>query len=150
MKLRDAIKKKRSPENLEALKNLIENDILGSIHTNMELGNITLSDAQKLKRLTHQLYKHIYAHFEEMEVLNEMTDESLILDIDILEKKHEEEIANIVAKKDKELLNAIADKDKKLNEKDKELNEQSKELDEKSREIALLKKKLAEAGIPLN
>ena len=72
-----------------------------------------------------------------------MTDESLILDIDILEKKHEEEIANIVAEKDKELLNAIADKDKKLNEKDRELDEQA-------REIAFLKKKLKEAGIPLN
>ncbi len=68
MKLRDAIKKERSPENLEALKNLIQNDILYSININLELGNITLPDAQKLKRLTHQLYKHIYAHYEEMEV----------------------------------------------------------------------------------
>ena len=114
MKLRDAIKKERSPENLEALKNLIQNDILYSININMELGNITLSDAQKLKRLTHQLYKHIYAHYEEMEVLNEMTDESLILDIDIIEKKHEEELAKVVAEKDKELAEAVAEKDKEI------------------------------------
>ncbi|MBP3544118.1 MAG: hypothetical protein J6J86_07810 [Lachnospiraceae bacterium] len=114
MKLRDAIKKERSPENLEALKNLIQNDILYSINMNMELGNITLSDAQKLKRLTHQLYKHIYAHYEEMEVLNEMTDESLILDIDIIEKRHEEELAKVVAEKDKELAEAVAEKDKEI------------------------------------
>jgi hypothetical protein len=35
-----------------------------------------------------------------MEELNEMTDESLMLDIDIIEKRHEQELA----KKDKELI----------------------------------------------
>lgn len=122
MKLRDAIKKERSPENLEALKNLIQNDILYSININMELENITLSDAQKLKRLTHQLYKHIYAHYEEMEVLNEMTDESLILDIDIIEKRHEKElaeavreaVAEVTVEKDKELVEVVAAKDKEI------------------------------------
>lgn len=31
--------------------------------------------------------------YEEMEVLTVLTDESLILDIDIIEKRHEDEIA---------------------------------------------------------
>lgn len=79
-------------ENLNALKNLIQNDIIGSINVNLELGNITANDAQKLRRLTHRLYEHIYSHYREMEELNDMTDESLILDIDIIEKKHEEEL----------------------------------------------------------
>lgn len=52
-----------------------------------------MDDARKLRSLTHKLYSHLYAHYEEMEELNEMTDESLLLDIEIIEKKHEQEIA---------------------------------------------------------
>ena len=101
LKLRKLLEKDRSEENLDALKNLIQNDIIGSINTNLELGNITVTDAQKLRRLTHKLYDHIYSHYKEMEELNDMTDESLILDIDIIEKKHDEELLekdNIIAK----------------------------------------------------
>lgn len=61
---------------------------------------------------------HTYSHYEEMEELNEMTDESLMLDIDIIEMQHEKELAA---------------KDALLAERDKE--------------IALLKKQLVEAGI---
>ncbi len=51
-----------------------------------------------------------------------MTDESLILDIDIIEKQHAEEIAKVIAemtaKKDKELAEAVAEvttaKDKEI------------------------------------
>lgn len=106
LKLRDAMKKDRSPENLAALKNLIQNDIIGSIKQNLAFGNITLDDARRLRRLTHQLYDHIYSHYEEMEVLNEMTDESLMLDIDIIEKEHEKQLAekdSIISKKDAEI-----------------------------------------------
>ena len=116
LKLRSVMEKEHSPENLELLKNLIQNDIIGSINTNLALGNIEQSDADKLLRLTHQLYKHIYAHYEEMEVLNEMTDESLMLDIDIIEKKYEEKFAK-----------------------------QEQQLVEQAAEIAALKKQLAEA-----
>ena len=80
-------------QNLAALKNLIQNDIIGSIEDNLRSGNITVSDAQKLKRLTHLLYQQIYSHYQEMEELNEMTDESLMLDIDIIEKEHEMQLA---------------------------------------------------------
>lgn len=37
---------------LEALKNMIQNDIIGSINENLRVENITLDDARKLKRLT--------------------------------------------------------------------------------------------------
>ena len=103
LKFRSLLAKKRSPENLEALKNLIQNDIIKNINDNLQLGNITADDARKLKSLTHRLYQHIYSHYEEMEALNDMTDESLMLDIDIIEKKHEEEIASIIAEKDAEI-----------------------------------------------
>lgn len=117
LKLREAMKKERSPENFTALKKLIENDIIGSINENLRVGNLTVDDARRLKRLTHKLYEHIYSHYEELEELTEMTDESLMLDIDIIEKEHQRELAQ---------------KDEKLAQKEAE--------------IAFLKKKLAEMG----
>jgi hypothetical protein len=113
LRLRKIMQKERTPENLEALKNLIQNDIIGSIEGNLRLGNITEDDARKLKRQTHKLYDHIYAHYNEMEDLNEMTDESLMLDIDIIEKRHEQELA----KKDEEIAKSrkvIAEKDEEI------------------------------------
>lgn len=113
LKLREIMKKERSPKNLELLKNLIQNDIIGSITENLRIGNITMDDARKLKRLTHKLYEHIYSHYEEMEDLNDMTDESLMLDIDIIEKQHELELAekdNIISEKD----SIIAEKDREI------------------------------------
>ena len=107
------------------MKNLIQNDIIGSVHKNLRVGNITISDARKLKRLTHKLYEYIYSHYDEMEELNEMTDESLILDIDIIEKEMEE--------KEKMYEQQLAEKDKSLS--------LMKE------EIALLRKQLEDAGI---
>lgn len=77
-----------------------------------------MDDARKLKRLTHQLYEHIYSHYEEMEVLNDMTDESLMLDIDIIEKQHEMELAQkdrIIAQKD-EKISEISDEIARLKE----------------------------------
>lgn len=103
LKLRKLMKKERSEENLKALQYLIEHDIIESIEQNLTLNNITPDDARRLKQLTHRLYQHIYSHYDEMEVLNVLTDESLILDIDIIEKKHEEEIAAIIAEKDAEI-----------------------------------------------
>lgn len=77
-----------------------DDDIIGSIESNLKLGNITMDDARRLRRLTHRLYEHIYSHYEEMEELNEMTDESLMLDIDLIEKEHEQELAKVIAERD--------------------------------------------------
>ncbi|MBP3544263.1 MAG: hypothetical protein J6J86_08560 [Lachnospiraceae bacterium] len=79
LKLQEVMKKERSPENLEALKNLIQKDILGSIDTNLALGNITLSDAGKLKYLTYQLYKYLYAHYDEIKVPSDIMGEYEVL-----------------------------------------------------------------------
>ena len=103
LKLRKKLEKSRCRDNLIALKNLILNDIIGSIEDNLRLQNITLDDARKLKRLTHRLYQHIYAHYDEMEVLNEMTDESLMLDIDYIEKEHELQLENLKKQFEQEL-----------------------------------------------
>jgi hypothetical protein len=96
------------------LKNLIQNDIIGSINENLRVGNITEDDARRLRRLTHKLYTHIYSHYDELEELNDMTDESLMLDIDIIEKQHEEEIARITAEITAEKDSALAEKDKEI------------------------------------
>ena len=88
LSLHKIIKRKRSKENLEQLKRLIFNDILGSIEMNHEYGNITMDDADRLRNLTKELYYYLYSHYEEMEEINDMTDESLILEYDIFLKKH--------------------------------------------------------------
>ncbi len=121
LKMRKAMEKERTAENQAALQSIIQNDIIGSVEQNLAAGNITVADAQKLKRLSYKLYEHIYSHYNELEVLTEMTDESLMLDVDILEKKHEEELAEVVAKMDV-----------KLKEKDKEIEELKRLLAERN------------------
>ncbi len=90
-----------------------------------------------------------------------MTDESLMLDIDIIEKKHEEELYALRQELEKELKDVIADKDEVLTEKNKELDKKDKELDKKDKELSVkdeeliakdkeierLKAALANAGI---
>ena len=128
LKLRKLLEKDRCPDNLKALQNLIQNDILGSIKTNLNLGNISIDDARRLRNLTKKLYDHIYAHYEEMEVLNEMTDESLLLEYDIIEKEHEK---------------ALAEKDKIIQEKDDALHEKDSALQASMLELQHLKAELA-------
>ena len=93
LKLRKVIEKSRTPENLSALQHLIKHDIIEAIQINLDAGNITVDDAIKLRRLAHKLYQHIYSHYEEMEELNEMTDESLMLDVEIMQKEHDKAMA---------------------------------------------------------
>ena len=93
LKLRKAIKQERSEENKQKLIDLIQNDIIGSINRNFEAGNITIEDAIKLKRYTNALYLHIYAQYEELLEVTEMTDETLMFDIDYMEKDFEEKLA---------------------------------------------------------
>ena len=134
LKLRKLLEKDRCPENLKALQNLIQNDIIGSIETNLKLGNISMDDGRRLRNLTKKLYDHIYAHYSEMEVLNEMTDESLLLEYDIIEKEHEKALAEkdkVIQEKDDALQNALQEKAAALQEKDNALQEKEDALQEK-------------------
>lgn len=135
LRLRETLKKERTQENLEVLKNLIQNDIIANINKNFFAGNVTADDARRLKRLTRKLYEHLYSHYEEMEKegINDMTDESLMLDIDIIEKEHEAEIKRLLAMKDAE-----------LEIKTSELEAKTSELVSKDAEISMLKKMLQE------
>ena len=162
LKLREIMKKEHTPENLELLKNLIQNDIIGNNNKNLEIRNITADDARKLRRLTHKLYDHIYSHYDELEELNEMTDESLMLDIDIIEKEHETQLARLkdeiaVLKTQLEESNKMTDEslmldidiiekehEKRLVAKDAELAVKDVELIRLKNENALLKARLEE------
>lgn len=133
LRLRKAIEKERTLENLDALKNLITHDIIGSITENERAGNITKSETRKLKRMTLQLYHHIYDKYGEMEEagVNSMVEEALILDIDIIEQEHKKELAA---------------KEKELAAKEKEVEAKEKEVETKEHEIMAMK--LLLKGVP--
>ncbi len=84
-------------------------------------------DGKRLLRLTHKLYEHIYAHYEELEELSEMTDESLILDVDIWIKERDEEIERVKAEVTAEV---TAKKDAEIKEKDAEIEALKRQLEE--------------------
>lgn len=89
LRLRQAIEKERTHENMEALKNLICHDILDSLNRNVDAGNITPTEAMKLSRMVLHLYHHIYDKYDELEKegVNQMAEEALIFDVDILDNK---------------------------------------------------------------
>ena len=66
LKLKNIIKQNPTPENFAALQELVLHDIIGSIKANLEVGNITENDAEELKELTLQLYKHIYQQYDKL------------------------------------------------------------------------------------
>ena len=98
LRLRKAIEKERTKENMEQLKNLICHDIIESIETNVAAGNITVSVGRKLKRITLQLYRHIYEKYDEIEKagVNQIVEEALVLDIDIIEAEHKKEVDALI------------------------------------------------------
>ena len=87
MKLRKEIEKHRTPENMEALRTLILDDIISLIKKNQHVGNITLSDANRLRELIRQLYNYLYANYKEFDEggLNEIMEDGLILECEIFE-----------------------------------------------------------------
>ena len=112
LKLRKKMEKIRSKENMEELQNLVMNDIIGAIHKNEELGNLSRSDALDLIDLTTRLYMKIYSKYKEMEDFTmRMVDQSLELASDKYEKTVEELQDEV-----KEMRNIIEGKNDKINE----------------------------------
>ena len=85
LRLRRAIEKERTKENMEALKKLITHDILNSLNRNVDAGNITQIEAGKLSRMIMYLYNHIYEGYEELQGVTHMAEEALVFDVDILD-----------------------------------------------------------------
>ncbi|MDD3339181.1 MAG: hypothetical protein PHS82_10040 [Lachnospiraceae bacterium] len=94
LKFRDAFEKERTEENMNALQNYILNDILGVIKENVEAGNLTVADAERLRNLIAILYRYLYAGYEECqkEGINDMVEEGLVLEMDIIEYEHKKEL----------------------------------------------------------
>lgn len=136
------MKEERSEENLEQLKKLIFNDILGSIEMNYEYGNITIDDASRLRSLTKELYYYLYAHYEEMEDLNDMTDESLILEYDIFLKKHNIESLDETVQWIEEERKYIAESKVEIETSKKEIETDRKEIETSKKEIETSKKEI--------
>ena len=128
LKLRYMLKK-GIYENLEELQSIIRNDIIGHIEKNTQMGNITLEDALKLKRYLQRLCNYLCAHYEELEAIRDMTDESFMTDIDIICKEYQD---------------AIAERDKQLAEQSNQLAEKDNQLAEQQQRIAELEKLLQE------
>jgi hypothetical protein len=91
LKLRKKIEKIRSKENMEELKNLVVNDIIGTIRRNEEVGNLSSIDSINLIDLTSKLYMQIYSTYKEMgEFTMRLFDQSMELAGDKYEKTIEE------------------------------------------------------------
>ena len=69
------------------MKRIVENDIIGCMNRNVELGNIEQEDAFKLKRYLKSLCRYLGKHHKELEVMSDMTDESFMTDADIKFKR---------------------------------------------------------------
>ena len=89
LRFRELLKKDCNDQNLSRLKSLVENDIIGSIYKNYQLGNITGSDMGRLIQMTKRLYNYLYSEYSQMEVIDKM-DESLILEYEDLDRKYAE------------------------------------------------------------
>ena len=97
LKLRKRIQKERSAENIEALKSLIIDDIIGSINNGLTEEVITASEGQKLKLMALQIYRRLFSKYKEegsMKEIDDMTEEAMILEIDIIEQRHRRELEN--------------------------------------------------------
>lgn len=113
LKLRDSLQKERTPENMEALRKLILDDIIGIISENQSAGNITSTDANKLRGLIQKLYNHLYAHYEELIEggWNDMMEEGIVLEADIIE-------AEVTKRVTKEVTEQVTKKVNEKNQKD--------------------------------
>ena len=142
--------KKRTPENLKALKDLIQNDIIGAVDDNIAAGNLTMRDGQTLKRLTWRLYEHIYRRYEEMEHegVNEIVDDELILDIDILmaeaDRRQEEAVAAAVAEAARRQEEAVAEVTRRQEEAVAEAEATQSKLIAKLRSLGVSEEEIAE------
>ena len=124
LKLRKKVDKIRSKESMNELQNLVMNDIIESINKNVEMGNISSTDAFDLKALTTMLYMKIYSKYEELEDFTmRLYDQSLELPSDKYEKTVEELEEEVKDLKDevKEMKDIIQDLERQLREAQKKV-----------------------------
>ena len=131
LKLRKKVDKIRSKESMNELQNLVMNDIIESINKNVEMGNISSTDAFDLKALTTMLYMKIYSKYEELEDFTmRLYDQSLELPSDKYEKTVEELEEEVKDLKDEvnEMKNILESKDERIRNLERKLKEVEKEV----------------------
>ena len=122
LKFRKAVKEGNLSNRLTELKRMYETDIIGSIETNRQIGNITTEDAYKLKLYVDMLWRYLLKHHKELEAFGDMTDESFMTEADIIcERLHKAE--DLLKEKDNELQEREVAWQSTLQEKDSELHE---------------------------
>lgn len=138
LSLRTKLQKDRSPENIERLRALYEDDIICLIERSYLIGQITAEDRRILSRLSRTLIEHLYQQYEEAREVIGVYDHSLKLDIDeyidALEEKEEQ-----LASKDEQL----ASKDEQLASKDEQLASKDEQLASKDELIRTLTERLS-------
>lgn len=139
LKLRKLMRTNRDSRTIQSLKNLVQTDILGSIETNLQLGNITQSDAHQLMGLTKKLYTYLYDAYTEVEEVCDMFDQSLELETDELATKMR--ILEDEVKKYKNIEKALTEKESALAQKDSALADIQAENERLKAEIARLSAK---------
>jgi len=147
LKLRKKLEKVRNKESMEELQKLVANDIMKTIDRNVEIGNISSTDAFDLKALTTMLYMKIYSKYEELEDFTmRLYDQSLELPSDKYEKTVEElenevkEMKDVIEAKDE----SLREKDESLREKDESLRMKDVHIKEQEQIIKELKRQLEE------
>ena len=144
LKFRKAVKEGNLSNRLTELKRMYETDIIGSIETNRQIGNITTEDAYKLKLYVDMLWRYLLKHHKELEAFGDMTDESFMTEADIIcERLHKAE--DLLKKKESEWQSTLEEKQKlqsTLQEKDSELQTKANELQEKDAELERLRAEL--------
>ena len=148
LRLKKAIDKERTPENMRALKELIFHDIIDSIHENVEAGNLSQMEASKLVEMTLKLYRHIYNRYVEMEEvgMNTMVEDALVLEMDKYERRMNELIleTDILERKVRQAEEKVAQAEEKASqaeEKAAQAEEKANQAEEKA--SMLEKEKLA-------
>ena len=144
LKLRKLLSRTRTPETVKQLQNLIEYDILYSISKNVEVGNISPTDAKSLRELTQKLLRHLYEKYPETEVICDMFDQSLVLTIDPYIEKFEkldkmEDLEKQLTQTEKQLTQT----EEQLSKAEESLLQKEEQLSQKDTEIARLKAELA-------
>ncbi len=137
LKLRKLLSKTRTPEAVKQLQNLVEYDILSSISKNVEVGNISPTDAKSLRELTQKLLRHLYEKYPETEVICDMFDQSLVLTIDPYIEKFEK------LDRLEDLERQLSQKEELLSQKDEQLSQKDEQLSQKDAEITRLRAELA-------
>ena len=119
LKLRKKIENLRTEENLEELQKFVVNDIIAVIDKNVEMGNLSSTEAFDLKALTTLLYMKIYSKYKELEDFTmRLCDQSLELPSDKYEKTVEE-----LEEENKELKDEVAGMKGAMNNMESVINE---------------------------